>query len=35
MGYNPHRKFRARRADYVILATGMLIAAALVVWALL
>jgi hypothetical protein len=35
MGYNPHRKFKARPADYVILATGMLVAAALVVWAAL
>lgn len=35
MGYNPHRKFRARPADYVILATGMVVAGALVVWALL
>jgi hypothetical protein len=35
MGYNPHRKFKARPADFVILATGMLVAAALVVWAFL
>lgn len=35
MGYNPHRKFKARRADYIILTTGMLAAGALVVWAFL
>jgi hypothetical protein len=35
MGYNPHRKFRARPADYAILSIGMLVAAALVVWAFL
>jgi len=35
MGYNPHRKFKARPADYVILTIGMLVAAALVAWAFL
>jgi hypothetical protein len=35
MGYNPHRKFKARTADYVILAVGLLTAAALVGWAFL
>lgn len=32
MGYNPHRKFRARPTDYVVLGTGLLVVAALVLW---
>lgn len=35
MGYNPYRKYRARPADYVFVAAALLIAAALVGWALL
>ena len=35
MGYNPQRKFKARPTDYVVLAIGMLTAAALVVWGFL
>lgn len=35
MGYNPDRKFKARPGDYVLLATGLLVAAALVVWGFL
>jgi hypothetical protein len=34
MGYNPHRKFKARPTDYVVLLVGMAIAAALVAWGL-
>jgi hypothetical protein len=33
MGYNPHRKFTARTADYVALLAAMAVAAALVAWA--
>lgn len=32
MGYNPHRKFRARLADYIVLGTGLLVVVALVAW---
>lgn len=35
MGYNPHRKFKARTGDYVMVAGGIVTAVALVVWALL
>jgi hypothetical protein len=35
MGYNPHRKFTARPADYVVLSIGLLVAGALVVWGFL
>ncbi|CAN5833850.1 hypothetical protein BH24ACT5_BH24ACT5_17400 [soil metagenome] len=33
MGYNPHRRFAARPADYVLVALALLAAAALLVWA--
>jgi hypothetical protein len=35
MGYSPDRKFNARIGDYVLLATGLLVTAALVVWGFL
>ena len=35
MGFNPYRKFRARRADYVFVAAAIVAAIALVVWAFL
>lgn len=35
MGYNPHRRFVARRADYVFVALALIVAVALVAWALL
>jgi len=35
MGYNPHRKFKARPTDYVFVAAALLISAALVVWGFL
>jgi hypothetical protein len=34
MGFNPHRRFRARPADYAMVALALVAAAALVVWAL-
>jgi len=33
VGYNPHRPFRARRGDYVMVAVAILVAVALVGWA--
>ena len=33
MGYNPHRRYRARAIDYVLLIVVFAIAIALVVWA--
>jgi hypothetical protein len=35
MGYNPHRRFVARRADYVFVVAALVVAVALVAWALL
>jgi hypothetical protein len=35
VGYNPYRRFRARRADYVLVAVALLAAFALVIWAVL
>jgi len=35
MGFNPHRKFQARPTDYIVLSVGLLVTAALVVWAVL
>ena len=32
MGYNPHRRYRARPGDYVLLVSVLIGAAALVVW---
>ena len=34
MGYNPYRKHRSTRLDYVLLAAAAIVAAGLVVWAL-
>jgi hypothetical protein len=33
MGFNPYRKFRARPADYAIVATALGATLALVLWA--
>jgi hypothetical protein len=33
MGFNPYRKFIARRADYFFVAGAILAAAVLVIWA--
>ena len=33
MGFNPYRKFRARRADYVFVVAAAIATVALVVWA--
>jgi hypothetical protein len=33
VGYNPYRRFRARPADYVLVAVALLVAALLVIWA--
>jgi hypothetical protein len=33
MGFNPNRKYRARPADFVLVAVALLVAAALVFWA--
>lgn len=35
MGFNPYRKFRVRRADYLFVAAAVLAAAALVAWGFL
>jgi hypothetical protein len=35
MGFNPYRKFVARKADYVFVAAAIAAALALVAWALL
>ena len=35
MGFNPYRKFVARRADYVFVVAAMAAVVGLVVWALL
>jgi len=35
MGFNPYRKFRAKPADYALVAIAMLVAVGLVVWAFL
>ena len=34
VGYNPYRRFRARPFDYVLVAVCLLVAVALLVWAL-
>lgn len=34
MGYNPYRKFTARPLDYLLVTVCVLVAAALVIWAL-
>ena len=33
VGYNPHRKYKASPADYVLVAAAMLVAIGLLVWA--
>ena len=33
MGFNPYRKFKAKPADYALVALAMLVALGLVVWA--
>jgi hypothetical protein len=33
VGYNPYRKFRARPADYVLVAAALLVSLGLLVWA--
>jgi hypothetical protein len=35
MGFNPYRKFRAKPADYALVAVAILVAVGLVVWAFL
>ncbi|CAN5689920.1 hypothetical protein BH18ACT2_BH18ACT2_19630 [soil metagenome] len=35
MGFNPYRRFRARPADYALVAVAIVVALALVAWALL
>jgi hypothetical protein len=33
VGFNPYRRFRAKPADYVLVAAALLVALGLVVWA--
>jgi len=33
VGYNPYRKFRAKPADYVLVAAALLVSLALLIWA--
>jgi len=33
MGFNPYRKFRAKPADYALVAIAILVSVGLVVWA--
>ncbi len=35
MGYNPYRRFKARPSDYVLVVVAIVVALALVAWALL
>jgi hypothetical protein len=35
VGFNPYRKTRRRPSDYVLVAAGLVVALALVLWALL
>jgi len=35
VGFNPYRRFRARPADYALVAVAIVVALALVAWALL
>jgi hypothetical protein len=35
VGFNPYRKVKRRRSDYVFVAVGLVIALALVLWAFL
>jgi len=34
VGYNPYRKFRARPSDYALVAAALVVALALVLWAI-
>jgi hypothetical protein len=34
VGYNPYRRFRARTGDYVMVVVAVVVAVALLVWAL-
>jgi hypothetical protein len=34
VGYNPYRKFRAKPADYALVAVALLVCVALLLWAL-
>ncbi len=34
VGFNPYRRFRARPLDYVLVIAAIVVAAALVLWAL-
>jgi energy-coupling factor transporter transmembrane protein EcfT len=34
VGYNPYRRFKAKPADYVLVAVCLAIAVALLIWAL-
>ena len=33
MGYNPYRKFKAKPADYVLVAAALVVSLGLLVWA--
>jgi hypothetical protein len=33
VGYNPYRKFKAKPADYVLVAAALLVSLALLIWA--
>jgi len=35
MGFNPYRRFRARPADYVLVAAAIIVSAMLVVWGII
>ena len=35
MGYNPYRKFKAKPADYALVAAALAVSLALLVWAIL
>jgi len=35
MGFNPYRKFRAKPADYALVATALVVSMALLAWAAL
>jgi hypothetical protein len=35
VGYNPYRRFKARPADYALVVIAIVVAVALVLWALL
>jgi hypothetical protein len=33
VGFNPYRRFKAKPADYVLVASALVVSAALLVWA--